>query len=124
MDEAQAAANPIAAAFMESLSEALRERFPFHAMALRGEILGTRLTTDRWNRIAYVLASLHSVPGFPLTSDEHDVRRLGLQSVVVARKMAAASFGGRDPVGCRELALWLAAEIGRKLKPERGAQDG
>lgn len=118
MDEAQVAANKIAATFMGLLSDALRGRFLFHAMALRGELLGTKLTAIRWNRIACVLASLHSVPGFPLTPDEHDVRRLGLQSVVVAQKMAAASFGGRDPVGCREFALWLAAEIGRKLKHE------
>ena len=111
MDEDQAAANAILIVFLDRIAAGLKPSFPLHAAALRGEVIGTRLTTDRWHRVAAVLASLHAVPGFPLGATEHDVRNAALAAIVVAQKMAAASFGGRDPAGCRDFALWRANEI-------------
>ena len=117
MDEAQAAANSSIGAFMERIAAHIRPSFPMHAVALLGELIGTRLTTERWHRISGVLASLHAVPGFPLLPHEHAVRNVGLAAVAVAQKMAAASFGGKDPIGSREFALWRATEIDAGMSP-------
>lgn len=119
MDEGQAAANAVLLVFMDRLASLLRTSFPLHSAALRSEVVGTRLTTDRWHRVASVLASLYAVPGFPLGSAEHDARNIALAAVVVAQKMAAASFGGRDPAGCRDLALWRANELSGRMLPPR-----
>jgi len=98
-------------AFMDRLAAFLAPHFPGHAAALRGEIVGRRLTTDRWNRIAAVLASLYAVPGQFLLPEQHDARNAALAAVMVAQKMAAAGFVWRDPEALRTTARWRAAEI-------------
>lgn len=98
--------------FMAGLASWIEPRFPHQAAAIRQELGRPRVTTDRWNRIAAVLASLHSVPGAGLGPDEHETRNAALAAIVVAQKMAAAGLGCiRDPDGCIDFAAWLAAEI-------------
>jgi len=110
-DADQAAVNSTVAGFMERLAAFLDPHFPLHAMALRGEMVGRRLTMDRWNRVAAVLASLHAVPGAFLSPEQHDARNAALSSVMVAQKMAAAGFVWKDPRHSREVAVWRSAEI-------------
>lgn len=110
-DAEQAAANSTLAEFMERLAAFLDPHFPMHARLLRGETVGRRLTTDRWNRIAAALASLHAVPGAFLSPPQHSARNAALSAIVVAQKMAAAAFSWRDPRAARDLAVWRAAEI-------------
>lgn len=116
VDSEQAAANAAATLLLERLASSMDVPFPMHAMALRGEVVGRRLTTDRWNRIAAVLASLHAVPGAFLTPAQHDVRNAALAAIVVAQKMAAAGFAWRNPGGSREFAVWLADGIRGRLE--------
>lgn len=115
IDEAAQAACAEIGAFMERLAGALSVDFPAHAQALRGEIIGRRLTMDRWNRVAAVLASLHAVPGTWLLPMQHGVRNCALSAIVVAQKMAAAGFSWRDQKGFREMAKWRADEISRMM---------
>lgn len=107
----QEEANAIVRSFLERLAAALRPSFPAHSSALAMEVAGTRLTTDRWNRITHVLASLNSLPGVTLREHEHTIRNIATHAVVVAQAMSVASFGMRDPPGRR----WLALEITRDL---------
>lgn len=125
MADTQEAANAVLGPFIDRVAGVLKHSFPFHAAALRGEVIGTRLTTDRWNRIAALLASLHAVPGFTLGQREHDVRNLALAAIPVAQKMGAAGTGWRNPIGCREVALWMADEISVRIPSLReGGGDG
>lgn len=110
MDVAEASVE--AKGFMVRLADRLAGHFPYHAQALREQFLGTRLTDERWNRMAAVLAGLSAVPGAPLTADEHMTRALGLRAVVVGQKMAQARIGYKgDPEGTADFAIWLAREI-------------
>lgn len=103
--------------FTANLATWLDPRFPHHALAIRGELDRDRVTTDRWNRIAAILASLHAIPGDSLTVAEHTVRNVALAAVMVAQKMAAAGLGcTRDPDRCIDLAAWRAAEIGEGMR--------
>ncbi len=106
-------------AFMNALASWIAPRFPHHATAIQQELGRERLTTDRWNRIASLLAALHAMPGSELTPTEHDVRNIALSAVVVAQKMAAAGLGStRDPDGCIDFAAWLAEEISGRMRHE------
>jgi hypothetical protein len=114
-DPAQAAASAVIASFLERLAAYIHPHFPVHATLLRGEMVGRRLTTDRWHRIAAALASLHAVPGIFLEQEQHDARNAALDAIVVAQRMAAASFGTRDPVWTRDMAIWRADEISGRI---------
>lgn len=115
----QIATNAIIQTFLVDLAAYMAGFFPHHAAALRGEIIGTKLTEDRWRRISAILGSLHAIPGVMLSPGEHDVRNDVLRAITVTRKMADAAFGGRDPDNCRELALWVAADIGDRMRQQR-----
>lgn len=114
-DADQAAACAVIAAFMERLAAFLSPYFPAHATLLRGEMVGRRLTTDRWNRIAAALASLYAVPGVFLGPEQHEVRNAALDAVVIAQRMATASFPSRDPQWARDMAIWRADEISGRI---------
>lgn len=102
---------------MTGLADWLAPRFPHHSMAMRQELGRERMNTDRWNRIACLLSSLHSVPGAALVPDEHVVRNIALSAIAVAQKMAAAGLGcTRDPDHCIETAAWIMAEITVRLE--------
>ncbi len=108
-------------AFLVRLADRIAVHFPYHAAALRGEILGERLTNERWNRIAAILASFSSVPGATLSPEEHVAKALALRAVAVTQKMAQARLSYReDPVYLAEFAVWMAAEIDRELQPKPG----
>lgn len=114
-DADQAAANVVIAAFMGRLAAFLSPHFPVHATLLRGEMIGHRLTTDRWNRIAAALASLYAVPGVFLGPEQHEARNAGLDAVVIAQQMATASFPSRDPQWARQMAMSRADEISGRI---------
>lgn len=106
-------------AFMVDLAEHLKPVFPHYAAALGGELFGTRLTNERWNRIAAILASLASLPGKHFGPEEHDARNPALSAVVIAQKMASATFGGRrDAESSLSLAAHLADEIKAQIQKE------
>lgn len=115
-EEERAAASESVRLFMSALATWIEPRFPHQSSAIRQE-LGRRMTTDRWNRVAALLASLHAVPGVALVAAEHDVRNVALHAITVAQKMAAAGLGcTRDPDRCIDFAAWLAAEISARMK--------
>ena len=118
----ESAANAVVLELMGRIAEWIRPHFPHHSSALRGEILGTKLTEERWHRVAAVIASLECIPGVPLTPYEHRVRNIALSSVGVAKKMASAKFGGRDPDGCRSFAVWYAGEISDMMSRAQNEQ--
>lgn len=109
-------------AFMVRLSEYVEPSYPHHATALRGELVGAKLTNDRWNRIAALLASLGAVPGAPLGPIEHRRRGAALSAVTVAQKMAAATFGNHDPASLVDFALWYGREIEAGFADTEGEQ--
>ncbi|MBV9125675.1 MAG: hypothetical protein JO112_20185 [Planctomycetes bacterium] len=111
-------------AFMVKLSDRIAEHFPHHAVALRGELFGERLTNERWNRITAILASLAALPGTTFGQDEHKSRGLALQSVVVAQKMAAAKLGlyKDDPDSLADFAVWLARDIEQQFGQKPGQE--
>lgn len=107
--------------FLVRLADRISGHFPHHAAALRGEIIGERLTNERWNRIAAILASFSSVPGATLCAEEHASRALALRAVAVTQKMAQARLSYReDPEYLGELATWMAREIDRDMQPKPG----
>ena len=114
-DADQATANAVVAEFMERLAAFIDPHFPMHATLLRGETVGRRLTTDRWNRIAAALASMHAVPGAFLRPEQHDARNAALDAVLVAQKMAAAGFQWKDTGSARTTATWRAKEISGRI---------
>lgn len=102
--------------FMQGLADHLKPTFPQYAAALGGELFGTKLTNDRWNRIAAILASLAALPGRHFKMYEHDARNPALSAIVIAQKMAAATFGGRrDVTSCLEIAQYLIDEISERI---------
>jgi hypothetical protein len=110
--------------FMSRLADWIAPRFPHQTAAIRQELGRPRMTTDRWNCVAVLLASLHAVPGVALGQPEHEVRNVALHAITVAQKMAAAGLGcTRDPDGCIDFAAWLAAEISARMKWSPGDQD-
>jgi hypothetical protein len=111
----QAAASAAIAAFLERLAAFVAPHFPMHATLLRQELVGRRLTTDRWNRLAAALASMYAVPGAFLGPEQHDARNAALDAIMVAQRMAAASFGMRDPAYARDMAMWRADEISGRI---------
>ncbi len=114
-------ATAITSSFMRRLASCMKPAFPHHGNALLGEVMDTRLTEERWQRVGNVLASLHSIPGVTLSPDEHAVRGIALSAIVVARKMAAANFGSRRPEDDREFAVWYTNELsGRIDKLQQG----
>lgn len=103
--------------FMIRIGEHLRPTFPQYARALLDEIQGKRMTNDRWNRVAAILSSLAALPGCTFGQDEHDVRNPALSAVLIAQKMASATFGGRSDVKqCYDLAVYLVDEISPRLQ--------
>lgn len=92
----RAAANAALQKTLVAVAESIAPRFPHHASALKGELLGTRLTTDRWNRVCAILCSLKAVPGAFLTDPEHRARNLGLEAANVAKEMALVLLGTKD----------------------------
>lgn len=115
-EEERASVSESVRLFMSALATWIEPRFPHQSSAIRQE-LGRRMTTDRWNRVAALLASLHAVPGITLVEAEHEVRNVALRAIVVAQKMAAAGLGcTRDPDGCVDFAAWLAAEIAVRME--------
>lgn len=110
-----AEANSSVKEFMTRLSAYIKDAFPHQAMALNGELAGTRLTVDRWNRIAAVLASLHSVPGYTLGPEEHDRRNAGLAAVHVATRMAGALLGAHHSEDFLEFAVWRARDLNEQI---------
>jgi len=105
------AARPRILYTLRVLAELLETSFPHHAAALRGEITGTRMTTDRWNRVAAALKSIESVPGNLLLREEWDVRAPALSAVAIAQLMARASMGRYYPESAVETALFLCDDI-------------
>lgn len=102
--------------FMEELVEHLKPVFPQYAAALASEIHGVKMTNERWNRIAAILASLAALPGRHFGQEEHDARNPALSAVVIAQKMASATFGGRcDIDSCLEIASFLAGDISQRF---------
>lgn len=101
----------IVVAGLEVLIAKMRPFFPHHAATLAGEIIGTKMTNDRWNRVASTLAALNSVPGVALSPAEHDVRNFALAAMEVARKMATATFTDRGSEQAFEFAQWRMTEI-------------
>jgi hypothetical protein len=100
---------------MDELVELLRPFFPFHAAAMSSELHGTKLTSDRWHRIAAAAASLHSIPGSALGPEEHDRRNLGLAGYNVALKMAAILFNSRRPEMDADFVLWRIACLRQQI---------
>ncbi len=110
------AATAACVALFRDLAELLRPLFPHYSQALTGEIVGTRMNEDRWNRVAAIVCALRGIPGTYLVSEEHEVRNIALSSIPVAKKMAEACFGHRSsPAGCLDFATWLAAEISGRM---------
>lgn len=98
--------------FMGRLAAHIRPIFPQYAAALVDEIQGKKMTNEKWNRVAAILASLAALPGVHFRQEEHDARNPALSAIAVAQKMAAATFGGRgDSKGSLEFATWYAKEI-------------
>lgn len=104
-------AHEAAISLFRELVELLRLAFPHYAQALSGEISGTRMTEERWHRVAAVISSLHTLPGNAFNQTEHDVRNTALTAVPVAQKMAQACVGIRDVDSCRAFVAWYAADI-------------
>jgi hypothetical protein len=105
--------------FMVDLSEHLKSVFPQYSSALSGELHGTRMTNERWNRIAAILASLAALPGRHFGQEEHDARNPALSAIVIAQKMASVTFGGRrDAESSMSLAVHLADEIRAQIAPK------
>lgn len=110
---------------MLRLADHISGQFPQYAAALRAEIHGRKLTNDRWNRIAAVLASLGALPGTAFAETEHDARNPALTAIVIAQKMASATFGGRNDVdSCMDLAVFLADEVSARIASMEGAPRG
>lgn len=104
-------------AFMQDLADHLKPVFPQYAAALGGELFGTKLTNERWNRIAAILASLAAIPGRHLGPAEHDARNPALSAIVIAQKMAHVSFGGRrDEADSLDLARYLVEQISEQIE--------
>jgi hypothetical protein len=110
--------------FMVRLGEHLRPTFPQYAGALMDQIHGKKMTNDRWNRVAAILSSLAALPGTTFKQDEHDARNPALSAVVVAQRMASATFGGRNDVErCYDFAVYLSDEISPRLQTGNNGQE-
>lgn len=106
--------------FMQELAEYLKPTFPQYAAALAHEVHGTRMTNERWNRVAAILASLAALPGACFVREEHDARNPALSSVVIAQQMAVATFGGdRNVESNLSLAAYIADEISERIGSRR-----
>lgn len=103
------------------LSALMRPLFPHHATALHVEVVGTKMTNDRWNRVAAALAAIYSVPGPALLDEEHAVRNLVLDCVVIAKKMAAVTFGGAVVEQALDFVQFRMAEIGDMMTRQNTA---
>jgi hypothetical protein len=116
MDDIRSASDRVRV-FMEELVEHLKPRFPLYAAALAAEIHGYRMTNERWNRIAAILASLAALPGRHFGQEEHDARNPALSAIAVAQKMAAVTFGGRNDVGTSlDTAIYMVEEIEERIE--------
>jgi hypothetical protein len=119
MDERTASTSAEVVRFMMLLAEHLRPIFPHYASALLDEVQGRRMTNERWNRVAAILASLAVLPGYLLGKEEHDARNPALSAVVIAQTMASATFGGRNDVrSCLELVHYMVEDLKRDLTSE------
>lgn len=104
-------------AFMQDLCEHLKPVFPQYAATLGNELFGTKLTNERWNRIAAILASLAALPGCHFGQAEHDARNPALSAIVIAQKMAYATFSERRDKGSTlDLALYLVEHIREQIE--------
>jgi hypothetical protein len=119
MSDEQDAANLTIAKFMVEVADYISGTFPYHANAIKGEIVGMQLTENRWLRIAAILASLYCLPGTSFSPEEHDVRSIALSSITTAQKMASSNFLNRDPKSCIEFALWRAEELTNNIKERK-----
>lgn len=122
MEERKAATSAALQKTMAGVADALAARFPHHATALRGELFGTRLTTDRWNRMSMILSSLMAVPGVHLTQPEHIARNLGLEAANVAKEMALALLGTRNVEYRLDFVSSWAEELRDRMRTEHGKQ--
>lgn len=119
MDERTVSTSTEVVRFMVLLAGHLKPTFPHYAGALLDEVQGRKMTNERWNRVAAILASLAALPGYLFEQSEHDARNPALSAVVIAQKMASATFGGRNDVGLSlELARHIASELQEKLTPK------
>ena len=109
--------------FMLRVAEHIRPHFPQYASTLADQVQGRKMTNDRWNAVAAVLSSLGALPGTHFRPEEHDSRNPALAAVIVAQKMAAATFGGRVDVPMTlDFVGWLIKEIEDRLnRPEKGS---
>lgn len=117
-------ANAKLSRFLLRLADHMGTHFPHYASCLRDEICGRKMTNERWNRIAAILSSLSSLPGVAFNQDEHDARNPVLSAIVIAQKMASATFGGGriDVKMCLELCDFLIAEIDHRMSKEENVQ--
>lgn len=117
-EEEREARRLVVRSFMSELADWIVPWFPHHSVSMKQELGGAaRMSTDRWNHVACVLASLHSIPGEGLTSIDHTIRNVALSAIPVAQKMAAAALGcTRDPDGCMDFAAWRAQELLHRMK--------
>lgn len=95
MTVASAAAS--AAAMLVSLADHIATTFPHHSSAIKGEVVGTRLTNDRWNRISAILRSLMTIPHDLLSFDEREARIKAISAVDATLRMAKITFGTKEP---------------------------
>lgn len=96
--DAQAVGERAAQALL-GLAYRISLHFPYHGIALKEELEGRKLTNERWNRTAAILASLRALPGTALTRPEHDTRNLALSALEIPRQMAQATFSYRGDEG-------------------------
>lgn len=100
---------------MARLADWISPCFPHQSMAMRQE-LGRRMTADRWNRVAFLLASLHPIPGEGFTAHEHELRSMALAVIPVAQWMAAGTLGvTKYPDECFRSAAHRSSELDRKI---------
>lgn len=109
---------------MNFLAEHIKPTFPHYAGALMDEVQGKKMTNEKWNRVAAIIASLAALPGYHFGPEEHAARNPALSAVVVAQQMAQATFGGRNDVDSfLSLADHLADEIKADVVSLKGTND-
>lgn len=118
MEELQATTTAALLQYMRDVADLIEPFFPWHSVALRGEIHGQKMTSDRWKRVAAVLSSLSSISGLLLTQSEHLARNAGLQARNIANEMSFALFGAKDPSARMQFVAWWVTDVsGRMTTP-------
>ena len=115
-DEERDSTTPQVRTFMGEFAGWISRYFPHHAAAIRQELGKSKMSSDRWNRIACLLSSLQCLPGPAMSQEEKDVRAEALSGVVIAQKMAAASLGcTRDPDACLDFAAYMTERTRKRI---------